>query len=70
MYIYFFYVYVSGVTKVGHSDEQEAITVNGYENPGSFNLQPIYANGATMEQLGALADASKSCRQYVKVIYQ
>ncbi|XP_072040713.1 uncharacterized protein [Amphiura filiformis] len=55
-----------GITQVGHSDEQPAIPVNGFENPGSFNLEPVYANGATMEQLGAMADASKSCRQYVK----
>ena len=52
---------------VGHSDEQENIPVNGYENPGSFNLQPNYHNDVSLEQLGALADASKYCRQFVKV---
>ena len=57
----------AGVTVVGHDKEEPNILVNGFENPGSFVFRPIYQHSATIQQLGALADASQDCRQFVRV---
>ena len=57
----------TGITVVGHDIETENIPVNNHEEPGSFILEPRYGNDITMQQLGALADVSLECEQYVKV---
>ena len=56
-----------GATVIGHSHEQENIDVNGFDKAGSFVLEMVYTYETTVQQLGALADVSTECKQFVKV---
>ncbi|XP_033632079.1 contactin-associated protein-like 2 [Asterias rubens] len=56
-----------GVTIIGHNYDDEAVSVSGYEPPGSFQLQLRY-NNANFEQLEALTKVSQTCEQYIKIV--
>ena len=46
-------------------DSQSEISVNGYEDPYSYERVVTYDN--TMEQIEAVIKSSSECRQYIKV---
>ena len=66
---WFFVSFFVGVTIIGHNYDDEAVSVSGYEPPGSFQLQLRY-NNANFEQLEALTKVSQTCEQYIKVLGQ
>ena len=55
----------TGVTSVSHNVMSQEVLNNGFEDPGSFSLNPVYI--ASIDQLKALTAASQNCSQFIKV---
>ena len=52
------------MTYIGH-DSQEYITVNGYQDPGSYVRMIRYATHS-MEAMENIIERADSCRQYIE----